>query len=143
MKKFLFLMLFVIANMMLFSCSSDSDNTPPAKTEHYYVKYTVTGSSWNRSPMGHYSAPTSTTITFQDKTGKTTTSQSGSIKFTKVVGPVDANFKPSLSASGRNDGTYYASYEGTIEILEDGVKLEGSNSAAGEGHISLGCEINH
>lgn len=142
MKKSLFFMLFVMANMMLLSCSSDSD-TPPVKTESYYVKYTVTGGSWYRHPMGHNSTPTSTTITFQDKGGKETASQSGSIKFTKVVGPVDAKFKPSLSASGNDQGAYSASYEGTIEILEDGVKLVGSNSVAGRGHIGLVCDINH
>ena len=63
-------------------------------------------------------------------------------KVTKVVGPVNNKFKASLSVSGTNNGSYSASYEGTIEILKDGEKLIGSSSNAGNGYINITCDIN-
>lgn len=142
MKKFLILMVVFVSNLLLLSaCSSDNDESEDSKAR-YYIKYTVTGGSWYRPPFGHTSNPTPTTIKFQDKNSIVTESQSGSIKFTKVVGPVNNKFKASLSVSGTNNGSYSASYEGTIEILKDGEKLIGSSSNAGKGYINITCDIN-
>ena len=104
MKKFLILMIVFVSNLLLLSaCSSDNDESGDSKAR-YYIKYTVTGGSWYRPPFGHTSNPTPTTIKFQDKNSIVTESQSGSIKFTKVVGPVNNKFKASLSVSGTNNG---------------------------------------
>ena len=141
MKKFLILMVVFVSNLLLLSaCSSDNDESEDSKAR-YYIKYTVTGGSWYRPPFGHTSNPTPT-IKFQDKNSIVTESQSGSIKFTKVVGPVNNKFKASLSVTGTNNGSYSASYEGTIEILKDGEKLIGSSSNAGKGYINVTCDIN-
>ncbi len=139
MKKSLLFILIVLSGLILFSCSSDDDDTLEGR---YYVKYTLTGGSWYRPPFGHESKPTSTGIKYMDKDGMVSTSQSGKIMFTKVIGPVNSSFKPSLSASGTNYGTYSAYYEATIEILRNGEQLVGSNSTAGYGNIALTCKIN-
>ena len=139
MKKFLLLSILVLSGLILFSCSDDDEDTSGGS---YYVKYTLTGGSWYRPPFGHQSEPTSTRIKCMDKDGMITTSQSGKIMFTKVIGPVNSSFKPSLSASGANYGTYSAYYEATIEILKNGEQLVGSNSTAGYGNIVLTCNIN-
>lgn len=86
-------MIVFVSNLLLLSaCSSDNDESGDSKAR-YYIKYTVTGGSWYRPPFGHTSNPTPTTIKFQDKNSIVTESQSGSIKFTKVVGPVNNNLK--------------------------------------------------
>ena len=142
MKKFLILMIVFVSNLLFLSaCSSDNDEYGDNKAR-YYIKYTVTGGSWYRSPFGHTSKPAETTIAFQDKDRIVTESLLGSVKFTKVVGPMNNKFKASLSVSGTNNGSYSASYEGTIEILKDGEKLIGSSSNAGNGHINVTCGIN-
>ena len=124
------------------SCSSDSENDIKEESS-YYIKYVVKGGAWYRSPFGHTSRPEHTDIYFMDKNNTIDkTSYNGDVSFSKVVGPVDKSFKPSLSAKGQNGGTYSASYEGTIEVLKDGIKLVGSNSAKGYGSISLTCDIN-
>lgn len=142
MKKILLLMVAIVSNLLLLSsCSSDNDDSGDNKA-CYYIKYTVTGGSWYRPPFGHTSTPTPTTIKFHDKNSIASESQLGNIKFTKIVGPVNKNFKATLSASGANNGSYSASYEGTIEILKDGEKLIGSSSSAGNGYITVTCDIN-
>lgn len=117
MKKFLILMIVFVSNLLLLSaCSSDNDESGDSKAR-YYIKYTVTGGSWYRPPFGHTSNPSPTTIKFQDKNSIVTESQSGSIKFTKVVGPVNNKFKASLSVSGTNNGSYSASYETIVNLI--------------------------
>ena len=141
MKKFLILMFVFVSNLLFFSaCSSDNDEYGD-NNARYYIKYTVTGGSWFRPPFAHTSNPAPTTIEFHDKNSIVSESLSGSVKFSKVVGPVNKKFKASLSASGANNGGYSASYEGTIEILKDGEKLIGSSSNAGRGYIEVTCDI--
>ena len=134
-------MTLALSSILFWACSSD-DNASSSK-ERYYVKYTLTGNSWYRPPFGHshnkQAVPSS--IKYQGKNGIEETSESGSINFSKVVGPVDKNFKAVLSASNSYTGLNAAYFDGTIEILKDGNQLVGSSSDSGEGYIYVTCDI--
>lgn len=140
MKKILLLMMLALSNIMFLSCSSDDD---PSTKESYYVKYTLTGSSWKRPAFGHSfdSQPVSSSISYQDKYNTVTIGKAGSINFSTVVGPVDKSFKPFLSASGTKSGVDAAHFKGTIEILKNGNQLIGCSSDEGKGDIYVTCEI--
>lgn len=144
MKRNLLFLMLGLSSFLFFSCSANDDEWGGNGKDKYYIKYSMKGSASYRGPFAHSNQvrSESSTIEFQDKNGLSVEGEYGTFTFTKVVGPVNKSFKPSLSASGRNGGGYSASYEGSIEILKNGNVLVGGASRSGSGRVYITCPIN-